>query len=146
MKRSAGRFVTPDGLMASDTQTSYVLALRFDLIPEETRAATARELVRLIAKNNFHMNTGFVGTPYILEVLERFGHLDVAYRLLENETFPSWLFPIKNGATTDLGTLGRLDPGERFPDRDDEFVQPLRLRRGGRVDVRDSGWAGTGRG
>lgn len=56
--------------------------------------------MRLIEKNNHHLGTGFVGTPYILHVLERHGHLDVAYRLLEQETFPSWLFPVKNGATT----------------------------------------------
>jgi len=46
------------------------------------------------------IGTGFVGTPYILDVLERFGYLDVAYQLLEQEAFPSWLFPVTQGATT----------------------------------------------
>jgi alpha-L-rhamnosidase len=94
------RFLTPEGLLASGTQTSYVLALHFDLIPAGSRAQAARELVRQIEKRQYHLATGFVGTPYLLGVLEASGHLDVAYRLLEQETFPSWLFPVKNGATT----------------------------------------------
>jgi alpha-L-rhamnosidase len=96
----ANRYITPDGLLASSTQTAYVLALHFNLVPEKARAAAARELVRSIEKNGLHIGTGFVGTPYILHVLEATGHLDIAYKLLEQETFPSWLFPVKNGATT----------------------------------------------
>jgi len=57
-------------------------------------------LVRNIRDNGMHLATGFVGTPYLLDVLEQTGHIDVAYELLEQETFPSWLFPVKNGATT----------------------------------------------
>lgn len=94
------RFITPDGLMAAGTQTSYILALKFGLVPEAAIATAVRELVRDIEKNKFHIGTGFVGTPYILDVLEEHGHLDVAYKLLEQETFPSWIFPVKNGATT----------------------------------------------
>jgi alpha-L-rhamnosidase len=94
------RFVTPDGLIMSGTQTAYVLALRFGLLAEETRPTAARELVRDIEQRKFHLATGFVGTPYLLSVLEENGHLDIAYKLLEQETFPSWLFPVKNGATT----------------------------------------------
>lgn len=94
------RFVTPEGLMASGTQTSYVLALHFGLLPEEVRATAIRELVRDIERREFHLATGFIGTPYLLEVLETNGYPDIAYKLLEQETFPSWLFPVKNGATT----------------------------------------------
>ncbi len=94
------RFVTPDGLMACGTQTAYVLGLHFNLVPTAARATAARELVRSIERNGMHLATGFVGTPYLLHVLEATGHLDVAYRLLEQESFPSWLFPVKNGATT----------------------------------------------
>jgi alpha-L-rhamnosidase len=94
------RYITPDGLMAGGTQTAYVLALHFDLVPPAARATCARELVRSIERNGMHLATGFVGTPYLLHVLEAHGHLDVAYKLLEQETFPSWLFPVKNGATT----------------------------------------------
>jgi alpha-L-rhamnosidase len=94
------RFVSPDGLLSAGTQTAYVLALHFGLVPEGVRAATARELVRRIESNGMRLATGFVGTPYLLHVLEAHGHLDVAYKLLEQEAFPSWLFPVKQGATT----------------------------------------------
>jgi len=94
------RFVTADGLMASGTQTSYVLALRFDLLPEAQRPVAVAELVKDIKSRDFHIGTGFVGTPFILPVLEAYGHTEVAYRLLEQKTFPSWLFPVTQGATT----------------------------------------------
>lgn len=94
------RFVTQDGLIVSGTQTAHVLALHFNLVPDRLRPIIARALARHIEKNGFHLATGFVGTPYILSVLEEHGYLDIAYKLLEQETFPSWLFPVKNGATT----------------------------------------------
>jgi alpha-L-rhamnosidase len=94
------RFMSPDGLVVSGTQTAAILALQFDLVHGDARKRMVRELVRDIERRGFHLATGFVGTPYILDVLESEGFLDVAYRLLEQETFPSWLFPIKNGATT----------------------------------------------
>ncbi len=94
------RFVTADGLMVSGTQTAYVLALRFDLLLAAQRSVAVAELVKDIESRDFHLGTGFVGTPHVLPVLEAHGHLDVAYRLLEQETFPSWLFPVTQGATT----------------------------------------------
>lgn len=94
------RYITPDGLVASGTQTAYVLALHFGLVDQSLRSAVAHQLARDIEKRGNHLATGFVGTPYILDVLESEGHLDVAYKLLEQETFPSWLFPVRNGATT----------------------------------------------
>ncbi|HLL88226.1 MAG TPA: family 78 glycoside hydrolase catalytic domain [Tepidisphaeraceae bacterium] len=94
------RFVTPRGLVAGNTQTSYVLALHFDLLPEPQRATAVTELVRLIEQRGWHLSTGFVGTPYLLHVLTRFGRLDVAYKLLLQKSFPSWLYPVTLGATT----------------------------------------------
>jgi alpha-L-rhamnosidase len=94
------RYVTPDGLTASGTQTSSVLALHFGLVDGEAKRLMARELAHDIEKRGFHLATGFVGTPYLLQVLEANGYLDTAYKLLEQETFPGWLFPVKNGATT----------------------------------------------
>jgi len=110
------RYLTADGLLLGNTQTSYVLALHFDLIPVELRAKAARELVRLIERNGMHLATGFVGTPYLLHVLEAHGHLDVAYALLEQETFPSWLFPVKNGATTIWERWDGWTPDKGFQD------------------------------
>jgi alpha-L-rhamnosidase len=111
------RFVTPEGLLASGTQTAYVLALHFGLLPEELRPTAARELVRDIEKRRYHIATGFVGTPYILDVLEDNGFLDIAYRLLEQETFPSWLFPVKNGATTIWERWDGWTPEKGFQDK-----------------------------
>jgi len=111
------RYVTPAGLIAAGTQTSYVLALHFNLVPEDVRPATARQLVRLIDKNGWHLGTGFVGTPYLLHVLEHTGHLDVAYKLLEQESFPSWLFPVKNGATTIWERWDGWTPEKGFQDK-----------------------------
>jgi alpha-L-rhamnosidase len=110
------RFVTPEGLLVSGTQTSYILALKFNLLPEDVRPTAARELVREIERRGNHIGTGFVGTPYILEVLEENGYLDVAYKLLEQETFPSWIFPIKNGATTIWERWDGWTPDKGFQD------------------------------
>ena len=110
------RFVTGEGLLTGGTQTAYVLALHFGMLPEKLRPAAANELVRLIRKNNNHIGTGFVGTPYILPVLEAHGHLAVAYELLEQETFPSWLFPVKNGATTIWERWDGWTPDKGFGD------------------------------
>ena len=90
-----------------------MLALHFRLVPADAIATATKELVRLVQKADFHLGTGFVGTPYILDVLEDHGRLDIAYQLLEQETFPSWLFPLKHGATTIWERWGRLDTRER---------------------------------
>jgi alpha-L-rhamnosidase len=94
------RFVTADGLVAGNTQTSYVLALHFDLVPAELRSKLADELVRDIRRRGNKLSTGFVGTPYLLHVLAREGRLDVAYALLLQKDWPSWLYPVTQGATT----------------------------------------------
>jgi alpha-L-rhamnosidase len=111
------RYLTPEGLVVSGTQTAYVLALHFGLVPDGLRASAAKELVRDIERRNYHIATGFVGTPYILEVLESAGHLDVAYKLLQQETFPSWLFPVKNGATTIWERWDGWTPEKGFQDK-----------------------------
>ena len=105
------------GLLRCSTQTAYVLALRFGMVEGDQREAFAQELVRCIAANGFHIGTGFVGTPHILPVLSETGHLDVAYRLLEQEEFPSWLFPVKNGATTIWERWNGWTPHEGFADK-----------------------------
>ena len=93
-------YVTEDGRVKSDTQTAYVLALRFDLLPDDKRAAAAKHLVADIEAKNGHLSTGFVGVGYLCPVLTDAGYADVAYRLLLNDTFPSWGYSIKHGATT----------------------------------------------
>ena len=93
-------YVTPNGLVSSDTQTAYVLALHFDMLPEHLRKQAAERLVNNIKRYKYHITTGFLGTPYICEVLTRYGYSDVAYRLLLQESCPGWLYQVKMGATT----------------------------------------------
>jgi alpha-L-rhamnosidase len=93
-------YVTPSGRLVSSTQTAYVLALQFDMLPENLRAQAAKRLVDNIEAYDNHLTTGFLGTPYLCHVLTRFGYDTVAYKLLLQETYPSWLYPVKMGATT----------------------------------------------
>jgi len=104
LKRIKEAFVkenmTANGKLASNTQTAYVLALQFDMLPEVNRGQAAERLVQNIRDYGNHLTTGFLGTPYLCHVLSRFGYDDVAYDLLMQESYPSWLYPVKMGATT----------------------------------------------
>ncbi|MBG0858673.1 MAG: family 78 glycoside hydrolase catalytic domain, partial [Bacteroidales bacterium] len=93
-------YVTPAGRVGTCSQTSYILALKFDLLPDELREKAARFLVDDIKGRRNHLSTGFLGTIYICHELARAGYTDVAYDLLLQETYPSWLYPVKMGATT----------------------------------------------
>jgi len=93
-------YLTPNGRLVSGTQTAYVLALNFDMLPDSLRGQAALRLVDNIKSYGNHLTTGFLGTPYLCHVLTRFGYSDVAYRLLLQDTYPSWLYPVKMGATT----------------------------------------------
>jgi alpha-L-rhamnosidase len=92
-------YVTATGRVGENTQTAYALALQFDLLPEELRAEAARRLATEV-RTRGHLTTGFVGTPYLCHVLSRYGYTDVAYQLLNRQEYPSWLYPVKQGATT----------------------------------------------
>jgi len=89
-----------DGCLAVETQTAYVLALAFDLLPEGVRPRAAERLVENIRALDWHLSTGFIGVSHLNPTLTLTGHADVAYRLLLQDTFPSWLYPVKHGATT----------------------------------------------
>jgi len=93
-------YVSENARIKGDTQTCYLLGLYFDLLPEDKRELAAKHLVENIRKKNWHLSTGFVGLRLLLPTLTQAGHLDIAYRLLTNDTFPSWGYSIKNGATT----------------------------------------------
>jgi Glycogen debranching enzyme len=101
-KRFADYYFDDDGRVrnAKETQTSYVVALAFDLLPPEMRSKAFAHLVRMVEEADFHLRTGFLGTPYIVDVLDRYGRPDLAYRLLTQETYPSWFYSINQGATT----------------------------------------------
>jgi alpha-L-rhamnosidase len=100
VKAFRAEFVTPNGRVASPTQTAYVLALMFDLLEEGDRARAAGMLAENIKENGTRLTTGFVGTPYLCQVLSRFGYSDLAYQLVLQQEYPSWLYSITKGATT----------------------------------------------
>lgn len=92
-------FVTPNGRLSSNTQTSYALALAFDLLPESQRKEAAARLAADVHAFG-HLTTGFLGTPLLCRVLSDYGYFDEAYMLLNRKEYPSWLYPITKGATT----------------------------------------------
>jgi alpha-L-rhamnosidase len=93
-------FVTDDGQISSDEQTAYLMALDFDLVPPELRSKMITNLARTIAAKDNHLATGFLGTPLIAPVLSDVGLSDLAYNVVLQETYPGWLYSVKNGATT----------------------------------------------
>jgi alpha-L-rhamnosidase len=82
------------------SQTSYVLALHFELLPEDMRPLAVAELVADIERRGMHLSTGFVGSPYLPHVLTNGERTDVAYELLNQKSWPSWLYSVTQGATT----------------------------------------------
>lgn len=94
------QFFREDGTMTAQTQTAHIIALYFKLAPEKYVDKTVEGLLRLLEKENGHLVTGFVGTPYFCHALSRYGCLKEAYELLLKDDFPSWLYQVKMGATT----------------------------------------------
>ena len=107
-------YLTPSGRLVSSSQTAYVLALQFDMLPEPLRAQAAARLVENIRDYKDHLTTGFLGTSYLCPVLSRFGYDDVAYTLLLQDTYPSWLYPVKMGATTIWERWDGIKPDSSF--------------------------------
>ncbi|RZK45181.1 MAG: alpha-L-rhamnosidase, partial [Hymenobacter sp.] len=107
-------YVTANGLISSDTQTAYALALTFDMLPEKLREQAAGRLANNVTRYGNHLTTGFLGTPYLCHALSRFGYSDVAYKLLLQESYPSWLYPIKMGATTIWERWDGIKPDSSF--------------------------------
>jgi alpha-L-rhamnosidase len=110
-------FMTANGRLISETQTAYILALQFEMIPSSLREAALERLVTNIESYKYHLTTGFLGTPFLNPVLTRFGRNDVAYKLLLQDTYPSWLYPIKaHGATTIWERWDSMKPDSTFQD------------------------------
>ncbi len=93
-------YVEPDGRIKGETQTCYALALDLKLLPEELEKLALEHLVKDIENRDWHLSTGFVGTRHLMQALTKFNRVDVAYKLLLQETYPSWLYPLRLGATT----------------------------------------------
>lgn len=97
----AWRFIaTENGRICSDRQADYVRAIAFGLLDKEETNQAAADLNELVKRNDYHLNTGFLSTPNLCRVLAENGYVDTAYRLLLQDTQPSWLYEVKKGATT----------------------------------------------
>lgn len=118
--RAYSKYLTDGkGHVAGDFQTGYVLPLYFGMFEGQAKKAALANLVDLVEKNNYCIGTGFPGTPYILFALADNGRADVAYRMLFNEKCPSWLYEVKQGATTIWERWDGLDENGNCPIGDD---------------------------
>jgi alpha-L-rhamnosidase len=96
-----GAYFNADGtLTIPETQTALVVVLYFELFPAGAAAKLLAALESRIAAKGFHLDTGFVGTPYLCPVLSKYGAGDTAYSLLLQNTYPGWLYEVGMGATT----------------------------------------------
>src|SRR2546422_868029 len=109
-------FVSMTGRVGENTQTAYALAIAFDLLPDSLVAAAAGRLARDVEAREHHLTTGFLGTPHILHVLGATGHVGLAFALLTQRTYPSWLYPITRGATTMWERWDGIRPDSSFED------------------------------
>ncbi|MBE0689895.1 MAG: family 78 glycoside hydrolase catalytic domain, partial [Anaerolineae bacterium] len=103
-------YFTENGRLAIPTQTGYLLALYMDLVPDGYLERVQKDFVLRLTYDNLHLRTGFVGTPYLCRVLSNIGADDLAYTLLLNEDFPSWLYAVNLGATTIWERWNSLNP------------------------------------
>jgi alpha-L-rhamnosidase len=111
-------YTTPAGRIVSDAQTAYAMAIDYELVDAETRTVMGDRLAELVRRADFHIGTGFVGTPIIADALTTTGHADVAGRLLLQTGVPSWLYAVTMGATTvwerwdSMLPDGSINPGQ----------------------------------
>lgn len=102
------------GICKIDTQTGYVLSIQMDIVPKEAQELNGQCLEEKIKANGGHLDTGFVGTPYICRALSKVGKDELAYSLLFKEDYPSWLFQVNQGATTIWENWDALDEQGRL--------------------------------
>lgn len=99
--RAAYRYTQlPDGIINSKRQCRYVRPIAMQLLEKAEAVQAAKDLNYLVIENDYHLNTGFLSTPYICQVLADYGYVETAYRLLLQNTNPSWLFAVEHGANT----------------------------------------------
>jgi alpha-L-rhamnosidase len=94
------KFVSREGTIGSDSQGGYALAIAYDLLEPEQARQAADKLVAAIERRDGHLSTGMVTTHLLLPALSKAGRTDVAYRLLEKTSYPSWGYFLRMGATS----------------------------------------------
>ncbi|KAA1418114.1 Bacterial alpha-L-rhamnosidase [Mumia zhuanghuii] len=110
------KYVGDDGALPGDAQAGYVLALSYGLIPDDLVDDAADRLVANLERHDWHLATGFLGTPDLLPVLTKTGHTDVAYKLINQRTYPSWGYEVDKGATTIWERWNSIMPDGSFGD------------------------------
>lgn len=109
-------YFTATGRIAEPTQTAMVLALAMNLAPEADRPRIVRDLQRKLEARDMHLDTGFVGTYFLMSALSQAGLGESAYTLLFNEDYPSWLYEVNMGATTIWERWNSVLPDGRVSD------------------------------
>lgn len=107
-------YFNENGVCMQDTQTGYVLAIFMDIAEGGEIQENGQFLVEKIQEAGGHLDTGFVGTPYICRALSKAGYNETAYQLLLREEYPSWLYPVKLGATTIWESWNALNENGEF--------------------------------
>ncbi len=101
--------IDPNGEAPAEYMGAYVLLLYYDLVPAQFRAQYENRLLQMIRENDGCLDTGFLATPYLLETLEKTGHVKEAYDLLFQTKSPSWLYEVEHSATTIWETWNAVD-------------------------------------
>ena len=99
-KAFAAKYIKENGHITEDTQTSYALALYFNLYPSHLAKKGAARLAEKIKNNDYKFTTGFLGTKHVMLVLSQYGYHDIAYKLFKQTDYPSWGYSVKNGSTS----------------------------------------------
>lgn len=93
-------YFVEQGTIVSTKMAKFVRPLALDLLDSDMKKNVEQGLIQLVREREHHVGTGFLSTPFLLEVISEAGYLDDAYQMLEKEDYPSWLFEVKQGATT----------------------------------------------
>lgn len=112
------KYLMEDGTVLGNSQTGYALAIGMGLIPQNRMAQVGTRFVAKVEAEKYHLSTGFLGTPWLLQALTDSGYADIAYRLLNNTDYPSWGYEVASGATTMWERWDSLNPDGSFGDVD----------------------------
>lgn len=109
-------YVSEDGHLGQEMQGNYILALRHHMVSREKEPLLAKQLNHLVVQNGFRLDTGFMSTPYILDILCQYGYSDTAWKVLMQKECPSWLYEVEKGATTVWENWDAVRPDGKLAD------------------------------
>jgi hypothetical protein len=112
----ASAFIAANGTVSGNSQTGYAMALGMGMVPADKVQAVGDKFIAKLAVTDYHLTTGFLGTPWLLPALTASGHNDIAYRMLLHTDYPSWGYEVANGATTIWERWNSIMPDGSFGD------------------------------